>query len=244
LNLRTVLILDTETTGLSPEDSQVIEIGAILFEVEKYRSAIAQVSFLVPCLANPAEGINKIPQGLTQKAQSIEDQGRDLFLAMAERCDAYVAHNAVFDRKWFNFYTPGAAIGSLGGWACAAIPEKPWICSMEDIPWPKELGIKSRPGLKDIALAHGVPVWAAHRALTDCIYLAQVFERRDDLGELLQRAMEPRRLYKALVSYDDRALAKDAGFQWNEPVPRAWTRRLTDSEAAALTFPVRPVEGG
>ena len=36
-------------------------------------------------------------------------------------------------------------------------------------------------------------------------------------------------------------LAKDAGFRWNEPVPRAWSRRLSEREIAALPFPVDPV---
>jgi len=238
LDLKTVLILDTETTGLSPEDSQVIEVGAILFEVQDHRSTLAQVSFLLPCLSNPVESINKIPQGLTQKGLMVQDKAQALFLEMAERCDAYVAHNAAFDRKWFDIVGENKQPDI---YAQVSLPDRPWICSMEDIPWPKELGLKPRPGLKDVALAHEVPVWAAHRALTDCIYLAQVFERRGDVRELLTRALEPRFLYKALVSYDDRQLAKDAGFQWNEPVPKAWTRRLTEAEAAVLPFRVQQV---
>lgn len=95
--------------------------------------------------------------------------------------------------------------------------------------------------VRDLALAYGVPVWEAHRALTDCTYLVQVFQRCHDLEALLQAALEPRRLVRARVSYDDRQLAKDAGFRWNEQVPRAWSRRLSEREIAALPFPVDPV---
>ena len=86
-----------------------------------------------------------------------------------------------------------------------------------------------------------MPVWAAHRALTDCIYLAQVFERCADLEALLQAALEPRSLYRAELAYAERHRAREAGFRWNEAVPRAWSRRLSRREAEALPFPVQLV---
>jgi DNA polymerase-3 subunit epsilon len=45
---------------------------------------------------------------------------------------------------------------------------------------------------------------------------------------------------KAQVSYDDRQLARDAGFRWNDPVKGAWTRRLSAREVGELPFPVVP----
>jgi len=78
--------------------------------------------------------------------------------------------------------------------------------------------------------------------LTDCIYLAQVFERCDDLESLLLQAMEPRRLYRARLSYEERHKAREAGFRWNQPVSGAWSRRLSEREVALLNFPVAPVD--
>ena len=78
--------------------------------------------------------------------------------------------------------------------------------------------------------------------MTDCIYLAQVLERCDELEPLLIAGLEPRRLYRARLSYEERHKAKDAGFRWNEPVPGAWSRRLSDREASLLPFPVVPVD--
>jgi DNA polymerase-3 subunit epsilon len=120
--------------------------------------------------------------------------------------------------------------------------DRPWICSMEDIRWPADRHLRGTPSVRDLALAYGVPVWAAHRALTDCTYLAQVFERCDDLEELLQGALEPRSLYRADLPYAERHRARDAGFRWNDPVPRAWSRRLSRREAEALPFPVQLVQ--
>ena len=96
--------------------------------------------------------------------------------------------------------------------------------------------------MRDLALAYGVPVWAAHRALTDCIYLVQVFERCSDLEALLAAALQPRLLYRANLPYAERHRAKEAGFRWNHPVAGAWSRRLSQQEVSALPFAVQPVE--
>jgi DNA polymerase-3 subunit epsilon len=78
--------------------------------------------------------------------------------------------------------------------------------------------------------------------LSDCIYIAEVFARCEDLEQLLERGLEPRQLMRARVSFDERHLAKAAGFRWNDPIKGAWTRRLSDREVAELEFPVAPVE--
>ena len=142
--------------------------------------------------------------------------------------DLLVAHNASFDRQWF-------------GRGVLPDASRPWLCTLEDIRWPAERNLRARPSVIDLALAYGVPVWAAHRALTDCLYLAEVFRRCDDLELMIQRGLEPRRLMRAQVSYDNRHLARDAGFRWNDPVKGAWSRRLSDREARELAFAVVPV---
>jgi DNA polymerase-3 subunit epsilon len=225
----TLLILDTETTALSADEGQCIEVGAILFHVPQ-RAVLAQLSFLLPAASNPAAHVNGIAAAITQLPQPWQ-LGLQCFEAMVGAADALLAHNAAFDRQWFG-------LGPL-----PAI-HKPWICSMEDIPWPAERHLRANPSVRDLALAYGVPVWAAHRALTDCIYLAQILERCADLEQLLATALEPRRLFRACLSYSERQQAKDAGFRWNDPVRGAWSRRLSEREATALPFAVQPLEAG
>jgi len=222
-----LLLLDTETTALTPDDGQCLEVGAVLFHVPT-RSVLLQVSFLLPCLANPAEHVNGIPAAVSRLEQPWRE-GLACFEAMVASADVLVAHNAAFDRQWFGH----GDLPSLN---------KPWICSMQDVPWPAERHLRATPSMRDLALAYGIPVWAAHRALTDCTYLAQVLARCEDLEALLQAALEPRQLYRARLGYAERHLAKEAGFRWNEAVSGAWSRRLSQREAEALPFPVHPVE--
>ncbi len=221
-----LLIVDTETTGLETKTDQCIEVGAILFHVES-RSILAQNSFLIPSQSNSAEAINKIPAKITRLTQPWQE-GLRYFESMVDMADAVLAHNAAFDRKWF-------------GIEPLPVIKKPWICSMEDITWPKDRQLKSRPSVRDLALAYEVPVWSAHRALTDCIYLAEVLQRCIELEILLEQGLEPKRLMKALVSFEQRNLAKEAGFRWNEPVRGAWTRRISDREISNLPFEVNEV---
>jgi DNA polymerase-3 subunit epsilon len=222
-----LLILDTETTALSPAEGQCIEVAGMLFHVPS-RSVLSQVSFLIPAASNGAEVVNGIAAAVTRLPQPWQ-AGLACFKAMVDSADALLAHHVAFDRQWFG-HGPLPFLG------------KPWICSMDDIRWPAERRLRATPSVTDLALAYGVPVWAAHRALTDCIYLAQVFQRCSDLEALLQAALEPRRLYRACLSYAERHQAKEAGFRWNQPVSRAWSRRLSEREAQALPFRVEPVE--
>ncbi|MCP9840452.1 3'-5' exonuclease [Synechococcus sp. J7-Johnson] len=222
-----LLILDTETTGLDPERDHCIEVGAVLFHVPS-RAVLSQLSLLLPCQSNAAKAINGIDAAVSRLQQPWQ-AGLIYFQELVASADAMVAHNAAFDRAWF-------------GRGHLPRIEKPWICSMDDLRWPSECRLKATPSVRDLALAYGIPVWAAHRALTDCIYLAQVFERCETLESLLLAGLEPRRLYRAELPYEQRHRAREAGFRWNEPVAKAWSRRLSEREVNELDFPVRPVE--
>lgn len=221
-----LLIVDTETSGLDPASGKCLEVGAVLFDVP-HRAVLSQLSFLLPASANPARHVNGIDPAVTRLEQPWR-QSLQMLAAMVSGADAVLAHNAAFDRQWFGI-EPLPAL------------DLPWICSMDDIRWPADRHLKPRPSVQALALAYGVPVWAAHRALTDCIYLVQVLERCEQLEQLLVEAQEPRQLFCAQLPYAERFRAKQAGFRWNDPVAGAWSRRLSEREARSLPFPVQPV---
>jgi len=110
---------------------------------------------------------------------------------------------------------------------------------MNHVRWPNPCASKA---LVSIALAHGVGVVSAHRAMADCDIIARLLTRVHEMGidleDMIRTAMLPRARVQALVSYDDRQLAKDAGFQWDTGT-RRWMADLTEPEIHALSFEVR-----
>lgn len=123
----------------------------------------------------------------------------------------------------------------------------PWICSMRHINWPKHSKSKS---LVNMALAHGVPVISAHRALTDCDILARMLTRTHELGcslpDLMKTALEPRILVQAMVSYKNHQMAKDADFEWdhNPKFPKKWLKEVLESEISFFPFSVARMDNG
>ena len=223
-NIENILIIDTETTGLDENKDEIIEIGCILFNVTS-KSVLSQVSFLFPVNSNEAEHVNGISAEVTNIKQPWEE-GCNFFLKLVDCSDYLVAHNVEFDKKWFG----KGRLPKL---------QKKWICSLEDINWSFQKNLKNRPSVTDLALSFSIPVWNLHRALSDCFYISEVFKKCENLEELLIKATEPRFLYKALVSYEERSLAKEAGFRWNNPAQGAWAKKLTVKEAKSLNFKVQ-----
>jgi DNA polymerase-3 subunit epsilon len=213
-----ITIIDTETTGVDPERDQIVEVAAILYSLS-HAAPIESISYLVPCAENPAIIVNGIAPNLTTLS---EDMGLVLD-NMEARSIAYVAHNASFDQSFLKR---------------DAIP---FVCSMRHIDWPVPCGSKA---LVAIALAHGIGVASAHRAMADCDtisrLLTRVHEMGVDLEQLIARALLPRVKIKALVSYDDRQLAKDARFQWDGDT-MTWWREFIEGEVPEFAFKTRVI---
>lgn len=221
------LIIDTETTGLTPQTAKLIEFGAVLYSV-KNQTTLVQYSTLLPCDQNPLVKVNRISDAALAEIEPgwYADTLVDRLRASA---DVIVAHNAEFDRQW------------LGGAWRDVQTAKPWLCTMTDFDWPQQ----NKPGdsLVNLALAHGIGVASSHRALSDCQLIAALFDRMTDLQAMFMRAMRPKFLYEAQVSYDDREKAKAMGFRWEpEKTGKRWVRRMAEEDAFALPFLTRRCE--
>lgn len=214
-----VLIVDVETNGLDSKQHDVVEVGCILYSPED-RTLIEVYSSLLNAPHNEAEEINGIPAGLLKGAPAPKLVWETVS-ALADDAAAYVAHNATFDRSFCKSH----------------VPEKPWICTIEDFEWPKHSQSKS---LIATALAHGVGVVSAHRAITDCLTMALCFDRIEDIeqrmGNALKHAKMPKATIVAKVRYEDRQLAKDHGFRW-DPDVKKWKRTMAVEDAKKLPFP-------
>lgn len=234
--IKQVLIVDTETTSLDPSSGQVIEVGAILYSVE-HQTTIQQISFLLPAGGNPAEHINRIkPASLATLAATDVQIGLSVLSYMARKADIAVAHNADFDSKWFG--TEGIGTVMLPILRNSDNKPLPWVCTCQDFEWP--LQTRFGQSLVELALAHGIGVATVHRALADCQLIAALFDRMDNLQAMFARASRPKARFAAKVSFDEKELAKQAGFQWFAE-KRSWERIMAVDDIQALPFQVKQI---
>jgi DNA polymerase-3 subunit epsilon len=219
-SIRYAGLLDTETTGLPP-DGKVIEVAAMLYDV-KLAQPVASYASLIRADGNAAEAINGIPGAMLADAPEADVVWRCVKWLLGP-AQVVIAHRAEFDRQF---------VPDLG---------KPWICSKVDISWPGQM---RGDHLVQLALALGLGVASAHRAMADVDTLARILtrveERGADLEALLLHASRPKVLYYATVSFDDRQLAKDHGFLWNpEKYGKNWYRFMPPEDIGKLPFPVK-----
>jgi DNA polymerase-3 subunit epsilon len=229
--LRNILITDTETTGLDPSKDKLIEVGLVLYNLE--RGAIIHTASLLidqptSGLDPDSEKVHGIPLSMLYMGETVARVDR-MIGWLANAADAYVAHNADFDRQWIDQDRAN---------------QLPWICTCNDITWPKCGESRS---LTNIALAHGCGVVDAHRALTDCLTIARLLTRLYDTGTdieaLLAPGLRPKATFIAMAPREQNDLLKEHRFRWN-PNARVWWRKMATDDVAALPFKTRPAVDG
>ena len=219
--IRRIAILDTETTGLSPETDQCIEVAVCLYDLVA-AAPLASFSSLIRAESNAAFEVNRIPVDVLKEATPADVVWRRVAL-FAESADVFLAHRADFDRG----FTPEPLRSS-----------RPWVCSKFHVEWPEG---KSGDHLLHLALAHGVGVVHAHRAHSDVDTLSRLLTRvaeRVNLQELFALAMRPRKRYVSLAPYEQKDVVKAHGFSWL-PERKAWEREMVPEDVGKLPFKVR-----
>jgi len=232
-----VLILDFETTGLSPKEALPIEIGFILYQNKKIKSLH---SFMIdqPTIEELPKEIEKLLDITTDeyKASAIysEDIILSYLLALESSFEYFIAHNSLgFDELFFKeMITRHNADNKY-----QLLYDKPWLDSMIDIDYQES--IQSRK-LQYIASEFGYANPYQHRALFDCIALAKILDQYN-IEEIIERAKSP--MYDVQVQvkppWDDSGVstdyAKSKGFKWN-PAKKIWSRKIRESECSQENF--------
>lgn len=234
-----VLVLDTETTGLSHAADKIIELAMLLVAVDRgtglpfgpveWFEGFEDPGMPIPAFAKEVTGISdEMVQG-----QRLDDAAVE---ALVARADLVVAHNAGFDRPFVEARFPGFAA-------------KPWACSFMDIDW-KAAGAGSSK-LSALANDQGW-FYDAHRALVDCHALLQVLTRpvgdsgRNGLQRLMAAASQTSfRLRATGAPFESKDLLKERGYRWDGDA-RVWHRPLASQDAldAELVWLKEAVYGG
>lgn len=216
--------VDVETTGLNTATDHIIEIGVVTFQYDRSSGEIYHVDETFSQFQDP--GIS-IPQNITEITgitnEMVEDQRIDkhelerLFADVA----LVIAHNASFDRPFLERLHP-------------LFIEKPWACTVQDVPWRQE-GIRGSK-LEYLAINFGY-FFDAHRALDDCLagltVLSCQLPKSDAsvMSKLLESARGSILRFEATgAPFEMKDLLRQRGYRWNRD-KRVWMKDVASSNA-------------
>jgi DNA polymerase III subunit epsilon len=122
----------------------------------------------------------------------------------------------------------------------------PWIDTRTDIPFPTEPDSRR---LKHLAGDHGFVNPFSHRAVFDVLTMLKVLSHYD-INAVLEYQKIPFVTVRAMVSYDDRQLAKDQRFSWEKlgekTYPKCWVKRIKanklEEEKKSCKFQIVPIQ--
>lgn len=209
--IRYAMIIDTETTGLDLLEDEVIEMGFILIayanaeprEIVDFGNEMREPSREIPTIVQELTGIT--PNMVKGKRLS-----KEKILAALDLANIVIAHNAAFDRPICERLLP-------------EFSEKPWACSLAEIPWSK-YGFESSK-LKYLLMDSGY-FFEGHRAIDDCAALYKLLNCRSPRGvsffsELMESARQPSYSFKVQAPYDLRHKMRELGYRWTRNVDRS-----------------------
>ena len=230
-----MVILDTETTGLSATDDAIIELGMVKLMYSKSLNRITSIIEVISVYEDPQR---PIPEQITRltgitdemvKNQRIDDEWVATWLGNKP---LIVAHNAQFDRPFFEKRFPG-------------LTELYWACSIQGIKW-SDLGFESNK-LKYLLQDSGW-FYEGPRASIDCLALAWLlYTLPETLQQLLTTARQTSVLVRAIgAPFDAKNELKNRGYRWDngdKGHPKHWWREISSQELAeekaflALLYP-------
>jgi len=219
--MRVGVSVDVETTGLDHDKDQIIELA-----IQRFRfDALGRVTQLGKARVwREDPGVPLDPRitmltGLTDEDLANQTIDANAAVEILASADIIVAHNAGFDRPFFDRRLP-------------ALAGKAWACSMAELDW-LELGFDGR------ALGHLVSqcgwFYEGHRAENDILALIYLLAHAQPDGQtilslLMARSAEPRyRINAVEAPFEAKDMLKAKGYRW-EPTLRFWWTTVSSEE--------------
>jgi DNA polymerase-3 subunit epsilon len=216
--VRTAILLDTETTGLDHRKDEIIELGMVKFDylpdgrivgVRDVFSAFNEPSGSVPVEVT-------VLTGITDEMVVGHRIDRGAVDAFVDGAVIAIAHNAGFDRKFAERYWP-------------IFERMAWGCSMTEVDWRAHGFAGSQLG----CLLNGAGFFhQAHRAVDDCHALLEILDFKlsatgaPALALLLETARKPTvRVWAEQSPFELKDSLKRRGYRWNDGSdgrPKSW----------------------
>ena len=230
--LRTIMVLDTETTGLDTKKDRLIELAYVQARFLPETGQIYDIISTYNGLQDPGMPIpeqSKRIHGIQDEDVAGKSLDRERVIADLAKTDLAIAHNASFDRRIMEAVFPEAA--SL--W---------WACSNQEGPWQEMLTGSTK--LEYLAYKLGGMFYDAHRALVDAQALLHILtlpahDGRPILASIIERSRQPSyRIWAVNAPFDSKDYLKlERGYRWSDgtdpdsPI-KAWNKDRLVGDAA------------
>ena len=228
--IKRALVIDVETTGLSIENDDVIQLAMLPFEYEAESGRILAVhkSLAFDRLREPAMPISEeasIITGITDDMVTGKHIDESDVAVVVANANLIIAHNASFDRPMVEHL-----------WHCFS--EKPWACTLSSVDWLRE-GYGSGK-LDYLGMQFGW-FYDGHRAMADCeaclALLAQVLPNsgRRVMELVREAALRDDHLIRAVdAPFDLKDKLRQRGYRWRPadvPHGKVWWTVTAEPEA-------------
>jgi DNA polymerase-3 subunit epsilon len=219
------LFVDVETTGLDPDEDEIIELAMVQF-VYAIDGRIFEIREPIEALREPAKPISAAITaltGITDEMVAGKKLDPDIVSRAAAKSDLILAHNAGFDRRFLERMS-------------SVFASKPWACSMSQVDWAAEGFEGTKLGY--LAMGSGF-FYDRHRAANDCLAALELLATRLPvsgefaMARLLERARKHEwRIWAEEAPFARKDELKRRGYRWNgegKRGPKAWFRDVEDN---------------
>jgi DNA polymerase III subunit epsilon len=208
--IKKAMVIDVETTGLSTENDDIVQLAMLPFEYEAISGRILTVhkAQAFEGLREPAVPISEeasLITGITSDMVGGKSIDGSMVEAVVSKVDLIIAHNAAFDRPMVERH-----------WNCFS--EKPWACTLTGVDWLRE-GYGSGK-LDYLGMQFGW-FYDGHRAMADCeaclALLAQTLPKSDRqiMAAVREAALQCVYLVRAVdAPFDLRDKLRNRGYRW------------------------------
>lgn len=227
-----VCAIDLETTGLDIQNDHIIEVGAVVWEIEKKRpclfyDALTKAPAPLPKIITELTGLTD--EYLDKFCISKENAIKNLNILMSH-CSYIIAHNGTnFDKPFYEKECKELGLEPT---------IKPWIDTSVDIPYPPEIQTRK---LKHLAAEHGFVNPFPHRAITDVLTMLTIMSKYD-FNEIIKNQQTPNVKIVAKVDFANKEKASSRGYRWDQE-KKQWTKtikqNLLDAEIKNSPFEVK-----
>jgi DNA polymerase-3 subunit epsilon len=221
-----LLGIDFETGGSFEkplEENWITEIGAVLWCTEA-QQPVRMMNVLIN------QERDSFPEAIEYTGitnEMLKKYGSQLapilksLMALYAQADFIVAQNGLmFDKPLLNQELYASGMGELKSYGT-----KLWLDTTCDVSYPANC---RNTNLTYLAGFHLILNCFPHRAVTDVLTMLTVLSRYD-INEVIRNASEPTYLVRAMTNFDQKELAKKAGFYW-EPKDKLWLKNMRKSK--------------